>query len=316
MSLSPEQIAMRSTGIGASEFAAACGLSDFKRGPLHVWANKCLPHESVTSPAMEAGHRLERAIADWFAEDRQMVLRPGLETIRHAQFPWIMATPDFYIVGADEGIECKNTNDRMAHMWGVPGELRDGVQPVPADYWIQTQIQMAVLGWRRVYLCVLIGGHDHRVYPIDRDEESIAGLIEAGSRFWHDYVVPHVQPSPDGTEHASDVLKRIHARSVRPMTRADEPTIADLTALRAAEATRDEAVAAYEAARARVEARIGDAEGVEAPGLGRVTWRSAKDSQSTDWKGLAAALRPDPELVAQFTQTKPGARRFLAAWKE
>ena len=40
---------------------------------------------------------------------------------------------------------------------------------------------------------------------------------------------------------------------------------------------------------------------------GKVSWKTAKDSYTTDWEALAGE---HPELVASYPATKPGSRRF------
>ena len=56
---------------------------------------------------------------------------------------------------------------------------------------------------------------------------------------------------------------------------------------------------------------MGDAdELVRDDGKTLVTWRSNRDSVSTDWKALAMAMNPSEEMIAKFQTTKPGNRVF------
>jgi hypothetical protein len=80
--------------------------------------------------------------------------------------------------------------------------------------------------------------------------------------------------------------------------------------LKQARADRSRAAEIEATLQARIEAAIGEADGIDTA-LGKITWRRSKDSPRLDVK----ALQADPEaapLVARHMKIVPGTRRFLA----
>jgi hypothetical protein len=62
-------------------------------------------------------------------------------------------------------------------------------------------------------------------------------------------------------------------------------------------------------AKAAVMELIGGFKGVHTP-HGKVSWSLPQASTRTDWKGLATALAPSPEMLAQFTTDTEPSRTF------
>lgn len=85
-----------------------------------------------------------------------------------------------------------------------------------------------------------------------------------------------------------------------------------LSRLRDARAALNAAEAHHEAAKVAVQELLteGQVDAAEAPGIGSVTWRTAKDTQTTDWRAVATAAGATPEQIEQHTTVRPGARTF------
>lgn len=305
--LTPEQIAMRKTGVGSSEIAAVAGLDPYRRA-IDVYAAKL-----GIAPAFEGnaftrwGNKLEEVIAEAYAEERGVVLSsPG--TMRHPEHPVVIATPD-RLVHAKKGapaskvLEIKNVGARMAHLWGAVGD------DVPENYLCQVQWEQAASGVHDGDLAALLGGNDLRVFAIPYDGELVGQLIEIGERFYRDHVQAEKPPPVDGSENYGDFLKHRFPRDTRKML----PATADAKQLAAdlAEALEDEKRIGEhaEGLKNKLKAIIGDAAGIE----GLCTWKAAKDSQKTDWEAVLRALAvPVPaQVIATHTTTRPGSRRFL-----
>ena len=84
----------------------------------------------------------------------------------------------------------------------------------------------------------------------------------------------------------------------------------------------DEQEAQAEALKLELCQLIADSDGIEAPGIGRVTWKLSKDSTGVDWEKLAIDLAKEyavtPERFAEMQKTytevtKKGSRRFLVS---
>lgn len=86
--------------------------------------------------------------------------------------------------------------------------------------------------------------------------------------------------------------------------------------LRKAREERDRIVRDNALLEQRIKEIIGDAEGIESPDIGSVTWRNNKTSNVTDWEALARSLTPSAEKVAAFTKKKPGSRVFRPSFKD
>ena len=154
MTLTAEQLALRQTGIGASEIAAVAGL-DPHRTPLDVWMLKRgLAGPFAGNEFTRWGDRLEAVIAGAYAEARGVLLDTR-DTLRHAGEPWMLATPDRVVLdsaGAEERLlQVKNRGLRQADRWGEPG-----TDQVPDAVAAQCHWEMAVTGLALCDVAVLI----------------------------------------------------------------------------------------------------------------------------------------------------------------
>lgn len=306
--LTPAQQEIRKTGLGASEVAAVAGLDPY-RSALDVFSEKlgyAPPFEG--NRATRLGSRLQPVIAEEALVELGggTLSEPG--TLRHPEEPWRLATPD-YLLNGDTILEIKHTGYRSADAWG------QGEDEIPARVLAQVTWQMDVAGIHKGAVAALIGGSDLRVYPVAYDPELAQSLVSVCRTFWFENVMAGVPPEIDGSDSARLYLAQRFPRETRPIadaTAEQEQLVAQLKQAKD-EATLAEArVTLYEN---RLKAAIGDCAGIAGNGWS-ITWKATKDSARTDWEALAKSLSPPPEAVQKFTQTKPGARRFLARWKE
>lgn len=204
---SPEAIAkwheFRRQHVMASDTPNLCGVG--YRDALSVYCDKTEPLPAEQSPEMLAGLLFEPGIARWFE------LHTGIETrsIQHAQAdeygtPWLGATADREAADGNL-VEIKKVSQHKTALWGEPGtsEVPDAVQ-------IQAQQQMVVYGRAKVYVPILLGECDFRLYVVPRDDAIIDPLIPITREFW-DSVQNRQPPDPDFTHHGtSALLSRIH----------------------------------------------------------------------------------------------------------
>jgi putative phage-type endonuclease len=187
MAFTAEQMIERRNSIGASECAAACGLSPWKT-PFQLWQEKttgAIP-EKDTAP-MEWGRRLEAVVLLKYRENLDPtlgVLEAPCPTIVSKAYPFMSCTPDGLL--PDRVVEVKTASFATSGEWG-----EDGSAEVPMQYLLQTVHQMVVTGRRRADIPVLFSGNSYRCYSVAYDEELAALLIERERDFW-----AHVQ---DGT---------------------------------------------------------------------------------------------------------------------
>ncbi len=302
--LTPEQLAMRLTGVGGSEIGAVAGLSPYANA-FDVYRSKVEGYVFEGNDATERGNFLEPAIASWYAH-RTGAFLTERGTLRHPKHPLVIATPDRVAnFKADEwDVSIKTANLRMADQWG-----EEGTDEVPAHYLAQIQWEMGVLGLGWGEIAVLIAGDDLRRYRITFDPELFGMLVEQAERFWRNHVEPKRPPQPDGSDSCGEWLKTRFPKETAPVLQATPE--AERWAMRLIEARKalDDAEQAEKEARHHLQALIGDAAGMKGNGWS-VSWKRSKDGQKVDWEGLAKAYTPTPAEIAKFTTTKPGPRPF------
>jgi putative phage-type endonuclease len=181
----------RKGGIGASEAAAAVGLSPRWDTPLSLWRRKVgLDPEPEENIDMITGRMMESTIIRIFrtvTNIRVQTRRPPM--YRSKRWPFMLATPDAITTQPDL-IECKNTNVFDASDWG-----QEGSDEIPNTALCQVQHQMAVTGLTLVWVPVMIRGR-FRCYKVPRNDRFISGLVEQEREFWR-LIETDVQPDPD-----------------------------------------------------------------------------------------------------------------------
>lgn len=180
-STDPQWLDMRQKGIGASEAAAACGVSPWAT-PLELYHRKRGDLPPVQeNRAMRFGSFVEPFIAGEFERETGLkiqTLQPGL--FAHGGLSYVLATPDA-VISEDELLEIKTMNDRRA--WDNLGE--QGTDEIPLEWNVQAQQQMAVMGARTCWFAVLVGGSDLRVYEINRHDVVIERVLSKVTELWN-----------------------------------------------------------------------------------------------------------------------------------
>jgi putative phage-type endonuclease len=171
----------RKSGIGGSDVAALCGLSPWKT-PLQLYMDKIgeLP-PTEENEAMYWGNTLEDIVAQEFAKRTGKKVRRCNSILRSKKHSFMLANIDRDIVGEDALLEVKTS-----------GAFKNW-DNVPEEYMLQIQHYMAVTGYKKAYLAVLIGGNKYKQFEIDRDDALIDTIILAESKFW-DNVVNRIPP--------------------------------------------------------------------------------------------------------------------------
>ncbi len=203
-------LAVRKQGIGASDAAAAVGLSPYQ-SPLELWMIKTgrdsdmpkVDPNDESSP-MYWGTILEPIVAQQYSKRTGNKVRRINSVLQHPDPDkhWMLANLDYTVVGSDEVqiLECKTAGEWGAKHW------RDGV---PEYVQCQVQHQLAVTGKLAADVCVLICGQEIRIHRIERDDELIARLIELERQFWH-YVETDTPPPADGSKSAGKALQYLY----------------------------------------------------------------------------------------------------------
>ena len=266
----PEWIEARQNGIGASEAAAAAGMSKWE-SRYSLWARKCgLVPPPETSLAMEIGTLTEPLNAARYAEAVGMPVRRVNRLMRSKSRPFALAS-----------LDRRRADGRLVELkWSerAEGYGEPGTDEVPESVACQVTHQMFVAGAESADVSLLTGAREGvRVYTVRWDRDFAEALLDREADLWR-HVEDRTEPELDGSDATLDALAAAYPREETPdLLPADGDTAAAL----AAYLDVSDAIAAHEgnrkALRAALEAAIGTAAGVEARGVGRVTWKATKD---------------------------------------
>lgn len=200
-----EWYAARKTGIGASEIAAAAGLSRYST-PFEVYLRKRgeLP-EFAGNAATRLGNKLEPIVVEEFVEATGIaVAQYPMPMLRHPIYDYVLATPDALLV-SDELLEIKTTNWRIAKEYG--DEESDFI---PQEHLCQAQMQLAVTGLQVCRFGVLVDGRELKTFVVERNESLIDSLIGAATDLWA-RIIDGNPPEPTWSHSSTiDVLKDLY----------------------------------------------------------------------------------------------------------
>jgi predicted phage-related endonuclease len=214
---------------------------------------------------------------------------------------FMLANLDYSVVGCDEVqiLECKSVGEWGTKLW------RDGV---PLYVIIQVQHQLAVTGKQAAHICVLICGHEAKIFKVERNEIVINRIMASERIFWN-CVENDTPPSVDASASAAKALQLLYPQHM-PLQTVDFSSLEGVdqlfTDLLHEEKQLAQHQSKYDYLKHRIQALMKDAEKAIFSN-GSVTWKKLKDSVVLDQKAL---LQAQPELLQQYPQSRQGSRRF------
>ena len=306
--LTPEQKAIRETGIGASEISAVVEVHP-RRGPIDVWLAKPTGSRAAVtfdegddSPEASVGNDLEAALLDMHAKRSGIEFARAPLTLRHATSPRVLASPDGLAKREDLGAEVKVVGARMSHHWDQG----------PPDYVIAQCAQSMAVTCRSAWdIVALVGGTDFRVYRIERDLELEGRLIAAAERFWADYIETDLPPDPRDPEERRRYLAARYPSAQTALCRdvgdGADGEIAELVRwLREAKAAKERIEAAELQLESALCELIGPDYGIKGP-WGKLLWYPRAGAVS--WKSVAEDLAGGAVSVDMIERHRgPGGR--------
>lgn len=203
--LSREQwLDLRMNGLGGSDASVILGFNNWK-SPFQLYIEKTtfIPQEETDNEFIYWGNVLEDVVAQEFAKRTGKEVYEDFKMLAHPEYPFMTANLDRRIVGENAFLECKTTSAYKMKDW-------DGDQ-VPAAYLIQIQHYMAVTGFDKCYIAVLIGGNHFVHKEIERDQELIDMIIQAEKGFWENHVMAKEPPEIDGSAAAKEFINNKYA---------------------------------------------------------------------------------------------------------
>ncbi len=312
-------LAARKTGIGGSDIAAILGVSPYKSA-VDVFLDKSgQTPDSEMNEAMFWGTVLEDVVAKHYQEITSVKVQRIGDLIRHPQHTWMIGNIDRAIVtpgsrarfdtgrllGADGILECKTASAYKAGEWGTP----DDDDAVPTNYAAQCMWYLGISGLEWCDVAVLIGGQKYLVKRIERDEDTIKGMIERAEEFWFKHIIEGIPPEPKDGDDAIKLFPRDSGRIIEA-----NPKTLDLLS-RAVELKQQIAALELEldgdrkkgvnGVMGELKAYMADATGISIGNDTLCTWK-AQTSQRIDTTAFKAA---HPDIYAEFM--KPSESRVF-----
>lgn len=269
----------RRTYIGASEVAAALGLSPWNDPiglAMEKWGERGGKDQTFR---MKLGLMVEPLIGDLYRDETGSKLRAGgSRTRRMKGHPWIGAHPDFYVVG--DGLVQAKLSDEF-----------DG--SVPVHYRLQGIAELAVTGAPWIDFAVL-EARKFSVFRVVPEPGEIDDLVADLDDYWNGYIVPKVVPPPSAQSGAALFERYREAKDGlgKLANAAQVEKLAEIARLKAEQKLlkSQEDLLVNE-----VKGAIGSAHFLEGDGF-RATW-SRWESTKVEWEPIAKAFRKALEYV-------------------
>jgi putative phage-type endonuclease len=296
--------ATRGKGLGGTDVAAIVGVHPW-RSPLDVYAAKLgLVDRPEANANMRFGTAMESfALDEYGLATQQKVVKLGRRIFVHPDIEIWRGCPDG-LVPAGPGVEAKTVSWSQARHWG-----EEGTDEVPDWYRVQVEWYMPLLRRDVFDFAVWFAGVRFSIYRVEREQALLDALADSAQRFWRDHILTQRPPPLDASRGAEAYLKAMFPRELvaaRETTASEEQLLMDLWAARLRTKMQQEVEDTLEN---RVKAIIGEAAGIESPSHCAL-WKRTKDSVKVDWETIARKLKPPARLIQDYSEPKPGVRRF------
>jgi putative phage-type endonuclease len=300
-----EWLKERSKGLGASDCAAALGMSQWTT-PYQLYLDKRgESNPKKETPAMRRGTRMEPIIRQEYEDETGHSVTKPEEPFIHPEFPWMRCNLDGL---RDDGLPCEFKSAAWSDEWGLAG-----IDQMPTPYYLQCVHTLLVLGKRKMDLAVLIAGSDFRIYNIDLDaggeedrakrQELIDLVLDEEADFWHlvqTGTPPEITDLPD--------LRSRYRYSMAKTIEATEEVLAACARLKDVKAKikgleDEESVLQFEICQL-----MGEYDTLIWSGKSLATWKTAKAAKRIDTTRLRQEL---PEVAEKYSTESEPSRRFL-----
>jgi putative phage-type endonuclease len=290
--------------LGSSDIAGVLGISPWNT-PVTVWQKKTSTFEprDESAPKKKLFNRgkiwesvvSEMLVAELESQGHKVTVLNANKRYIDPTMQFCAAEIDFEIKLDDiedvVNVELKTVSPFAAHHWGE--SMSD---EVPLWYAAQGMFGLMVTGRKCCVLAPLFGADEVKVYPIIRDEETIAGMRHQADIFWNQFVIPKLQPDPK----TLDDVDRLFKKDSETILTAEPWMVDKLMRYKACSAELDArgaelALLQYEIKREMKEASI-----LRLPGQDKnaVTWKTQKSSH-IDVTAFKAAY---PKMAKEFTK--------------
>lgn len=316
-------LALRTTGVGSSDCAAALDLDPY-RSATELFLEKVgliEPKDLSDNEAVITGNDLEAYVADRYERKTGRKVQRVNATWRSRAHPFMVANIDRRIVGMHQGLECKTVGFWAAQQsedWGDPET--GAFDAVPQRYFLQCAHSAIVAGWEAWDLLALVAGQKIMgPYTISPDADLRKAIVEGEMAFWQ-----RVERARERLA-AGDSPESIVSRFSPPATRKSDLSLRwKRSERKPIEATRDilalfdemmDARKKRAAAEADVDERqiticafMGDCDELVYEGQTLATWRTIKARELFDAKRHATDV---PDCHAEYASVGTAPRPFV-----
>ena len=299
-----EWLTARKDGIGASEVATVVGLNPWET-PYQLWRRKVgLDAPKQENFAMKAGHYLEDAVAQFWADETgNEIIKASVEDFMFIDEtkPYLRVSPDrtYWLKGTPKNddnkgiLECKTT------------QMSIDAEDLPKRWFVQVQMNLGVAGYQYGSLAWLTAGREFGYKDLAFVPDFYAWLVEEVDRFWIDNIQGKQEPTAANVQ---DILLKYNRHTDGKIIEATTDIVTAYNQLKGVRTEISKLEATKEELEARIKIGFGDAEAMSYDGQTLATWKAAKDSSKFDAKLFC---KENPELAEKYTITQPGSRRFL-----
>ena len=197
-----EWLQLRRNYIGGSDAGAVLGLNPYK-SPYALWAEKTgQTPEFEGNLTTEVGNYLEDFVAKLFEKEAEKKVRRKNRMIVNNKYPWACADVDRVVVGENSILEIKTTNS-------LPNMRKFKNGEYPESWYCQMMHYLAVGGYSKAYLAVLIGCKEFRIFELERDESEISALMRSEEEFW-ELVKEKTPPAADGEKSTTEAISVLY----------------------------------------------------------------------------------------------------------
>ena len=300
---------LRQNYIGGSEIASVIGCSPWASPAKTFCIKKQLIKKEPANEACYWGNVMEPILRSEFSKRTGYPVKeiPYVLQATDPHFSFLIADLDgVTTVNGQVGvIECKTANSYAAQEeWknGEPGFI-------PTPYYLQIQLYLYITNLNFGYIIALLGGNHFVYHRIERDDETITGMLLLARRWYEQYFLSNIMPPPVSVTSDCSLLGQIYSKS------EPKEIILDSTAgkivqdyLDAAEAIKL-AEKRKETAQAQLMTLMKDNEtAIIAGGHHRISWKSLETKRFSTAK-LKELNLLTPEQIDQCTSVTTS-RRF------
>ena len=195
----------RKLGIGGSDAGAVLGFNPYKSA-YELWAEKTgkIP-EFEGNLTTEVGSYLEDFVAKLFEKETGKKVRRKNRILVNSEYPFAFGDIDRVVVGENAVLEIKTTNS-----FPVMKKVKNG--EFPEQWYAQVVHYMAIGGFKKAYLSVLINCREFKIFELERDEAEICALMNEEREFW-ERVQRDEPPLADGSNSTSETITAIYPES-------------------------------------------------------------------------------------------------------